>query len=164
MNCPRCGLINPAESARCDCGYDFQTGAVHRVAAPNNGFALASLGERFAGQFLDSLVAYGGIFLGMHITQKVGFGSAVPFLLFVFYLLFADGLGNGQSLGKKLIGTAVVDEQTGAPCSYWKSFVRNVVMFFGVFDWAFIFGDRRQRLGDKAASTVVIKLRPGIRR
>ena len=23
MDCPRCGLINPPEAQRCDCGYDF---------------------------------------------------------------------------------------------------------------------------------------------
>jgi len=26
--CPRCGLFNPAEAARCDCGYDFATKTV----------------------------------------------------------------------------------------------------------------------------------------
>lgn len=25
MDCPTCGLLNPPESLRCDCGYDFQT-------------------------------------------------------------------------------------------------------------------------------------------
>jgi uncharacterized RDD family membrane protein YckC len=28
-----------------------------------------------------------------------------------------------------------------------------------VFDWAFALGERRQRLGDKAANTIVVKLR-----
>jgi hypothetical protein len=26
--CPRCGLFNPSTAGRCDCGYDFATGAV----------------------------------------------------------------------------------------------------------------------------------------
>jgi hypothetical protein len=28
QTCPRCGLFNPPEAARCDCGYDFVTGQV----------------------------------------------------------------------------------------------------------------------------------------
>jgi hypothetical protein len=24
MKCPKCGLINPDEAQRCDCGYDFE--------------------------------------------------------------------------------------------------------------------------------------------
>lgn len=26
MNCPNCGLVNPSEASRCDCGYDFSAG------------------------------------------------------------------------------------------------------------------------------------------
>jgi uncharacterized RDD family membrane protein YckC len=29
-------------------------------------------------------------------------------------------------------------------------------MILGPIDWIFIFGDRRQRLGDKAAGTIVV--------
>jgi hypothetical protein len=25
-NCPKCGLVNPAEAQRCDCGWDFVSG------------------------------------------------------------------------------------------------------------------------------------------
>ena len=28
MDCPKCGLINPDTAMRCDCGYDFKTGAM----------------------------------------------------------------------------------------------------------------------------------------
>lgn len=26
MDCPACGLLNPPEAQRCDCGYDFHAG------------------------------------------------------------------------------------------------------------------------------------------
>ena len=28
MQCPNCGLLNPASALRCDCGYDFASGSV----------------------------------------------------------------------------------------------------------------------------------------
>ena len=37
--------------------------------------------------------------------------------------------------------------------------LRNLVRMLGVFDWAFALGERRQRLGDKAANTNLVKLR-----
>ena len=55
---------------------------------------------------------------------------------------------------------AVVDQSTGAPCSYGGSLVRNLVRMLGIVDWAFVLGERRQRLGDKAANTIVVKVRP----
>ena len=80
-------------------------------------------------------------------------------MMFIGYLLFSDGLGEGQSFGKKLVKIAVVDQSTGAPCTYGGSLLRNLVRMLGVFDWAFVFGERRQRLGDKAANTIVVRLR-----
>jgi hypothetical protein len=29
-DCPKCGLINPTEAERCDCGYDFVSRKVER--------------------------------------------------------------------------------------------------------------------------------------
>lgn len=29
-DCPKCGLINPTEAERCDCGYDFVTRQMRR--------------------------------------------------------------------------------------------------------------------------------------
>jgi len=28
MDCPKCKLVNPPTAARCDCGYDFETGTM----------------------------------------------------------------------------------------------------------------------------------------
>jgi uncharacterized RDD family membrane protein YckC len=125
--------------------------------APGGGLPLADLGQRFVGQMLDGFIAYGGLFLGSYVTGMLGVTSAPAVILFLLYLLFADGIGGGQSIGKKLLGIAVVDAASGRPIGHRASFVRNVMMVLGIFDTIFIFGDRRQRLGDKLAGTLVVK-------
>ena len=51
----------------------------------------------------------------------------------------------------------VVDDKTGEPCPFGQSFIRNVLLaVLGPIDWIFIFGERRQRLGDMAAGTIVV--------
>jgi uncharacterized RDD family membrane protein YckC len=121
---------------------------------------LASLGDRLLGQMLDAMVAIGplAVVIPLDNGDPVGRIAFLITLLFaVFYLLFSDGFENGQSYGKRIVKTAVVDATTGRPCSFRQSFVRNLLLsILGVIDWVFIFGKRRQRLGDKAAHTVVV--------
>ena len=122
---------------------------------------LASLPQRLAGQFLDGLVASVPVvaaFLVTFVLDRAGIVLIVLTCIFAFlYTLLADGLEGGQSYGKRMVDIRVVSMHTGAPCSFGQSFVRNLLlMILGPIDWIFIFGDRRQRLGDKAAGTIVI--------
>jgi uncharacterized RDD family membrane protein YckC len=122
---------------------------------------LASLPQRLAAQFLDGLVAAAppiAAFLVTFVLNRAGLVLIVLACIFAFlYTLLADGLEGGQSYGKRMVGIRVVSMQTGAPCSFGQSFVRNLLlMILGPIDWIFIFGQRRQRLGDKAAGTIVI--------
>ena len=108
----------------------------------------------------------------------------------ILYFPLQDGLNNGQSFGKRIMSMRVIDAQTGASCRYWKSIIRNLfpfVILFGGFlvaamfepllgdaVWVFalvgillfkidaimILGTNRQRLGDKAAKTYVVKGNP----
>ena len=126
---------------------------------------LASLLQRLAARFLDGIVV--GIpvcalsFAGMRIYGTTAWPGGVliaaAMLFAMMYVLFSDGLPGGQSLGKRWVGIRVVSIYTGTPCSFWQSFVRNILQsLLGPIDWIFIFGERRQRLGDKAAGTIVI--------
>ena len=122
---------------------------------------LASLPQRLAGQFLDGLVASVPViaaFLVTFVLDRAGIVLIVLTCIFAFlYTLLADGLKGGQSFGKRMVGIRAVSMETGAPCSFGQSFVRNLLlMILGPIDWIFIFGDRRQRLGDKAAGTIVV--------
>jgi uncharacterized RDD family membrane protein YckC len=158
--CARCGLVSPPGSMRCDCGYDFAIGGVQALPE-NQGLPLASLGDRLAARFIDGILGYGGLFFSAFFCRSVGFAaSPVVWVPFILYMLLADGMGSGQSLGKKWMKLAVVDQRTGAPCSYGRSFLRNIVRLLGLLDSLFIFGAKRQRLGDQVAGTIVIRRHP----
>ena len=128
---------------------------------------LASLSDRLFGQILDSLVAvaaFAAAALLYFISPSLGgLGFVLAILFAIFYILFADGLEGGQSYGKRIVHTACVDADTGAPCTFWQSFIRNLLLaLLGLIDWIFILGKKRQRLGDKAANTIVVKTLPDV--
>ena len=126
-------------------------------------YLAASRGQRLIGQFLDGVVYAGivlaGALLGILTLGLLGF---VGGLVALAYALFQDGLGRGQSYAKKWMGLQVIDTRTGGPCTFGQSFIRNLLLLvLGFIDWLFIFGVTRQRLGDRAASTVVVVDRAG---
>ena len=102
----------------------------------------------------------------MTSTQYINLAVVVGYLLMivgvgwsVFYYFFADGFSGGQSYGKRWLGTRVVNAEDGVPCTFGKSFVRNLFLFLlGPIDWVFIFGSRHQRLGDMVAGTIVVSV------
>lgn len=140
------------------------------------------LGNRILAFLLDSLIAIGlsipafvCFFLGMQAIQlyklEIGNLLIIGAVLFYFiplcYSLFKDGLGKGQSWGKKALGLQVIQEDILKPCSYKKSFVRNGVMFllnlvpilgFLIEPLFFFSTVDAKRLGDKAAKTIVINV------
>ena len=122
---------------------------------------LASRPQRLGAQFLDGLVAGAPAvvaFLIMFLFPRAGVAMLFAAALFgALYTLLADGLEGGQSIGKRVLGLRVVSMATGAPCTFGQSFLRNLLlMILGPIDWIFIFGERHQRLGDKAAGTIVV--------
>ena len=115
---------------------------------------LAAISSRAYARIIDFLIA--ASFLSLAGISQLG--QEIGLLLCVLYLLFADGLFNGQSIGKLVTNIVVIVEQTGRPCGFWHSLLRNTLcLLLTVVDWAFIFGLKRQRLGDKLAGTQVIK-------
>ena len=132
------------------------------VAQEETMAALASRWQRLGAQVIDSVLML------MILLMAALFGMAAPFLgilgvvAALAYLLLADGLPRGQSVGKRVLDISVIDRRTLKPCTYGQSFVRNFLLaLLGLIDWIFIFGSTRQRLGDMAANTVVVRLKPG---
>jgi uncharacterized RDD family membrane protein YckC len=126
---------------------------------------LASLSDRLVGQILDSFVAVAAYIIAGVLSAFAPTVGAIALIIAivysVYYLLLADGFARGQSYGKRVVHTAVIDATTGAPCTFGKSFIRNFLLaLLGPIDWIFILGSKRQRLGDKAANTIVIKMSP----
>lgn len=120
----------------------------------------ASRSSRIVGQFVDGLVAVAPFVLLFVLrddgamTGLLGLAS-VGWML--FHVLLADGMEGGQSFGKRAAKTRVVSEASGEPCTFRQSFIRNLLLsMLGPIDWIFIFGEKRQRLGDKAAGTIVV--------
>lgn len=120
---------------------------------------LASRGARVGAQAIDFavfLAIFSFAFLFWLASPPVAF---LTWLLSVAYLLLADGLPGGQSVGKRVLGIAVVGRYTRKPCTYIESIVRNLpLLLLGFFDWIFICAPKRQRLGDVLASTVVVRV------
>jgi uncharacterized RDD family membrane protein YckC len=120
----------------------------------------ASRGTRLLGQGVDGLIAASpmiAVAILSQFNQGLGAPLIIPAAICIFlYHAFADGLHQGQSVAKQWLGMRVVDARTGAPCTFFQSFVRNVLAILGPLDWIFIFGEQHQRLGDKAAGTIVV--------
>ena len=80
--------------------------------------------------------------------------------LWIAGLLFIDGFKNGQGFGKKQLSLQVLRLKDGKPCTFKDSFIRRLAGIFQPFDLFWSLGKKRQRLGDKFAETVVVKLEP----
>ena len=123
-------------------------------------YPLATLGQRLMAQIIDGVIYFVIVVLSVLSSVPFGFGGIVVGVLVAgLYLLFQDGLKGGQSYGKRFVNTAVIDTRTGEWCGFGQSFLRNFLLSLLSFvDWIFILGQKRQRLGDMAANTAVIRV------
>ncbi|MXV74720.1 hypothetical protein F4Z99_10615, partial [Candidatus Poribacteria bacterium] len=84
--------------------------------------------------------------------------GTLSFILWGFGLFFMDGFQKGGGFGKKLLSLQTIRLEDGAPANFKDAFVRRFVGIFQPLDWLFATGKERQRMGDKLAKTVVVKL------
>jgi uncharacterized RDD family membrane protein YckC len=114
--------------------------------------------KRVCAFFIDSIIAQviGGIF-------SVLISANISWLVWSLIILFKDCM-NGQSAGKYLVGTQIIDE-TGSPAKPSKTILRNLFMIIPVFpliEYFIMLRDKVEgkRVGDKAARTKVNDLKP----
>jgi len=95
------------------------------------GLACPELLERFIAKFIDVLIV--GAFFA--------FPSFVGVLAGALYILISDGLYDGRSVGKRIIGLRVVVLGNGAtPCDLRRSIVRNaefgiLILLYVIIGW-----------------------------
>ncbi len=77
---------------------------------------------------------------GMDIVIALAVAEVLPragWVAAVLYILVADGISNGSSLGKKLIGLRVLDKN-GKPCGLKDSIMRNLMFGLGILFWTML--------------------------
>lgn len=144
-------------------------------------FRYAGMLERFGAVFLDFIVL---LVVAIIVAIPFGIWAAVAtvtgspswvmsllfgpldlimFLLWVVYFTYFEST-SGQTLGKRVLRLRVVSVSTGRPPDLGRSLLRNILR---IIDWLpafFLLGfvvalltQKKQRLGDLLADTVVVK-------
>jgi uncharacterized RDD family membrane protein YckC len=139
---------------------------------------LAGLGSRAVARIVDQLIQT-GVLIALALLAAVVGGEgntagalflAVLFLVQFGYDVLFETLASGRTPGKRWSGLRVV-RSDGGPVGFVASAVRNLVRLvdflpgvYAVGMAAVLVSRRNQRLGDMAASTVVVRERHGGRR
>ena len=150
--CPKCGTEFSLGARFCQkCGCDFVIEFMDKPAESkklNSKYPKASFGNRLLAYIIDRLIIAGlaipaivFLVIGRYISgwydwhniHFYGEGflffmiAAFCFLLPLAYFFVKDGLGKGQSLGKRSVGIMVVYLPTGTPCTIGQSCVRALI-------------------------------------
>lgn len=169
----------------------------YTIETPENvtfGYDVADIGSRFIATLIDSIVlllllglvdvllvfaivALGGeALLDNGLEADIGWGAGLAIALLVllqfaifwgYYMVF-ELVWNGQSPGKRLVGTRVV-RTDGDPPGFFDVAVRNLVRIIDFLPTAYAVGlvtmflnPQARRLGDFAAGTLVVRERAEI--
>lgn len=142
------------------------------------GYELASAGDRMTAQLIDLFILYGYVFLYFLIanaddTLRDFMEKPYPIFIlvvfpFIFYHLLFEVFNNGQSPGKMLRKTKVVQLDGSQPsiASYllrWLFSMLEITFNMGSIALVtMLLNQKGQRLGDIAAGTTVVKLRDDV--
>lgn len=138
-------------------------------------YQLAPLRDRLFALLLDLIVTlilwsglgllYGSISGLRHSALLGEIVFSFPIWFVFAYNIISETTFHGQTLGKRSLGIRVM-RADGAPLRWGDSFMRVVLLFIDLFFSLGAIGalfivsnERRQRLGDMAAQTIVVKLR-----
>lgn len=157
----------PARSEGGRIGY-AHTGAGYGESAAARGAPVDVLeyrgvGIRFVAWLIDAILIL-AVFWVFTVTIRGGWGFNLVFYMMWFPYFWLLEAATGQTLGKNLVGIKVV-RPDGGPIGYGAALVRNLVRVVDVMPLfiPFLLGAilvwtsaERQRLGDRAAKTIVV--------
>ena len=111
--------------------------------------------QRIAAWTIDLLIVLGLLLLV----------PGIRWLISAAYILLRDGLFEGQSVGKRILGLKVVAHQERARCTYLDSAVRNALWVLPVVNLvmgltglqALLHDPQGRHWGDRLANTQVVK-------
>lgn len=131
----------------------------------------ASIGDRILAQIIDWIIIacyitamnWTGSISGLSVFNITWFYFLTVLLPVLCYCPLCEMLNSGQTVGKWLLKTRVVKTDgsqpgIGAYLLRWLLFIVDGPMLSGAGLLVMMLNDRRQRLGDLAAGTMVIKL------
>jgi len=138
-------------------------------------YELAGLGSRALAAFIDTalliLLVVAAMFVFGSLSQWLASLSAIlliaiPFVLVWGYFVLFEGLRQGQTPGKRLMGLRVIRD-TGHAITMREAMARNLLRFADFLPPPYLLGaimvafhPRAKRLGDLVAGTVVVRDRP----
>lgn len=85
-----------------------------------------SVFSRIIAKGIDCLVVVAIFFLGKALWPLLGVGLAV------LWCAFQDAMGEGQSVGKRIMGLRVMEGQSSQACGYGCSMLRNIPFVLAV--------------------------------
>jgi len=170
---PAQALVPPAPSARVD-SYPGASGLPAGTALPpsleqaTTAYELASVGRRLAAYGIDIVVL---VFIAVVVVLATGMDPeeadsqnqqiVIYAVITLVYFTVAEAL-TGQTVGKRLTGIKVTT-LAGEPIGWGKSIGRNLLRIVDSLPALYIVGlivmsrsDQLQRIGDKAAGTIVV--------
>jgi uncharacterized RDD family membrane protein YckC len=135
-------------------------------------FSYQGIGPRLVAQIVDGIVllvlyfVLGAAMFGSFTFDVFGLAAlsfmSVYMLLFFLYFIVLEGV-TGATAGKVLTKIRVVRDD-GSPCGLGPAIVRNILRVVDALPFLYIVGlilisrsEKKQRLGDRLAKTVVIK-------
>jgi len=116
--------------------------------------------------YYSDYTPYNGVSYGWYIFGILLIVGGIIWAL--TYNFIKDGIGKGQSYGKRAAGLMVVDLKDNTPCSKGKSALRNLIWtalnMIPYIGWLIepivvLANDKGRRLGDLAANTQVITVK-----
>jgi uncharacterized RDD family membrane protein YckC len=131
----------------------------------------ASIGDRLLAALIDYLIYFVWFLCFLFITDGAGNINLMIFvgLPIMFYHLACEIFLNGQSIGKRAMNVKVLMLDGASPAAgayfirWLFSLVENISFFIGVIPLITIaVNGKGQRIGDIAAGTAVVKIRPPI--